>query len=77
MEKHKKIRQRSWFVDQDSNMGCPQYEECLQLHHKIQFGALIIIVRSNRYVPSHQKESDVVIWARFMKLRVGWPDVVL
>jgi len=48
----RKISQCRWFVDWDSNLGHPQYQECLQLRHTIQFEALIVIVHSNRYVPS-------------------------
>jgi len=53
----RQIRQCRWFVDWDSNSRYPQYQECLQLHHKIQFEELIVIVHSNRYVPSSPKRN--------------------
>jgi len=53
----RKIRQCRWFVDWVSNSGHPQYQECLQLHHKIQFETLIVIVHSNRYDLSTPKRN--------------------
>jgi hypothetical protein len=73
----RKIRQCRWFVDWVSNSGHPQYQEYLQLHHKVQFEALVFIVHSNRYVLSTTKRNGCDVWIRFMKIRIGFTGGIM